>query len=233
MSNAAWEAAAELAARGGAVSTIFDIGGNRGRAAEFLLHRFPDAMVHCFEPNPEALAQLRTKLQQHDRARIHPVAVSSSDGTTTFHQGARDDVSSLYPRNSTGHRYFRADLDMKATTEVETASLDTFCAEQNIASVQLMKIDVQGGELEVLLGGQNRLAANTFDVIVAEGFLVPHYESAPLLDEVYSFVSGYGYTAYDLFKGPTATNGQLRFCDMIYVSAPFRERVLNAVPSEL
>ncbi|MCI0560245.1 MAG: hypothetical protein MN733_17300 [Nitrososphaera sp.] len=67
---------------------------------------------------------------------------------------------------------------------------------------------------------------------MTEFFFIPHYEGAPLLDEIWSELRRHGYEIFDLFHGMKATNGQARFGDAIFVSPRFRAEILDAFPAE-
>jgi hypothetical protein len=67
---------------------------------------------------------------------------------------------------------------------------------------------------------------------VTEFFFIQHYDSVPLLDALWSHLRGFGYEIYDLFKGPHASNGQIRYGDAIFVSPSFRQAILDAAREE-
>ncbi len=98
--------------------------------------------------------------------------------------------------------------------------------------IHFLKLDTQGAESSILRGAQRMLCTAAIDVIYTEFFLVPHYEGAAMLDQLWAQLSAYGYTIFDLFKGPYGRNGQLRFGDAIFVSPRVRAQVLDAFPDE-
>jgi hypothetical protein len=119
-----------------------------------------------------------------------------------------------------------------ATVPVATTTLDEFIASQTPGGIALLKLDTQGSELSILRGARRSLERAAIDVIYTEFFIVPHYAGAPLLGDLLGFLGQFGYSLFDLFKGPNAANGQLRFGDAIFVSPAFRARHLDTSPGE-
>ena len=63
-------------------------------------------------------------------------------------------------------------------------SLDSFCKNEQIERIDLLKMDVQGGELGILKGANQLLAQQKIDVIYSEVFFVPMYQNQPLFGEI-------------------------------------------------
>ena len=70
-------------------------------------------------------------------------------------------------------------------------TLDDFCAERKIAGAYLLKIDVQGYELEVLKGAINILPC--IDHVFVEAGIQRLYEGAPSFAEVCLFMEAQGF----------------------------------------
>lgn len=60
-------------------AVILDIGANVGAFAKWALCRWPNAVVHCYEPNPAALEFLRMNVGHNPAVTIHDVAVTSQE----------------------------------------------------------------------------------------------------------------------------------------------------------
>ncbi len=228
----AWGCGCTLA-RAAAASVVFDVGAHTGGAAQVFLRELPQARVFAFEPHARSYAELCTRFAAEPRVVPIAAALGESDGRTIFHEGASPPTSSRWPRNVSGRRYFRSDFVMNTTTEVDMRSLDSFCVQEGITDIDLLKLDTQGGELEVLRGGMQMLSNGRIGVIVTEFFAVPHYEGAPLLDEIWHMLREFGYGLFDLFCGPHADNGQLRYGDAVFVSSGYRQRHLETAPPEI
>ena len=150
--------------------TILDIGAHDGYSSERFLQAFPEATVHCFEPEPRALTLLRSRLA--GRARIHPVAISDRDGMATFHQsgGTPEGVEALPSgwhqsgslRPPKEHLTVWPSVTFEHTITVPTRSLDSWAADSALGDVDLIWMDVQGAEDLVFAGGPRTLARTRF-----------------------------------------------------------------------
>lgn len=212
--------------------TILDVGANLGQTASHYRSVFPEADIVCFEPFPESMQVLQqTHAGDH---KVHPVpmAVGRESGTATFHVNQMSGTNSLFPRPSSSRRYYEAKSAPVTTIEVRVTTLDTFLREQNLSSVDILKFDIQGGELNALRGAQSTLESGGFALIYTEAFFVPHYEGAPVFHEISSFLNEFGYTLFDLYDLKKARNGQLRFCDALFVSAQVRRDVIDRFAEE-
>lgn len=216
----------------GPVSTVVDVGANRGDMAARFAQAFPQARVVAVEPNPEIFAGLRARFNGEPRVECVNVALGAATGEADFHVNRIDATSSLFPRVREARRYFAAGDTSMRTLRVPVRTFDELAERHGLSHIDLLKLDTQGAELSIFQGARRLLAAQAIDVIYSEFFVVPHYEDAPLLHEQWSFLAGFGYLLFDLFKGPHGRNGQLRFGDAIIVSDSFRRERLDIVPPE-
>ena len=126
---------------------IFDVGANIGQSAKQYLQWFPQSTVYCFEPASAAFRQLQTSLQDNAKARCFQVAFGSSKGTGNLVLQGQSVMSFLFDSSKTQAVTSEADLE---AVEVET--LDNFCRTNDIHSINFLKVDTEGGDLEVLRG---------------------------------------------------------------------------------
>ncbi|HEX6794482.1 MAG TPA: FkbM family methyltransferase [Casimicrobiaceae bacterium] len=217
----------------GKTAPVFiDGGACRGDFTQLLLEAFPAATIHAFEPNDALCDGLACRFAHARDVRIWNQALHSATGTRELHVHADPGTSSLLPRPDDGKRYFHSSDAIVRRVAVRTIDLDTFIREHAQTGVALLKLDTQGCELDILRGTRGALACHAIDVLYLEFFVVPHYAGAPLLGDLLVFLASFGYTLFDLFKGPNATNGQLRFGDAIFVSPPFRAAHVDSFAPE-
>lgn len=211
---------------------VFDVGAHDGGMTDLFLRIFARAQLFSFEPDPDVFAALAQRFAHEPRVSAQQVALGDREGSTVFFRGAATFTSSRFPRNATGRRYYRKDYVMRETLLVPMTTLDAFAKAREISRIHLLKLDTQGGELDILEGAVRLLTEGRIDVIVTEFFVIPHYGGAPLLPEIWSLLKTHGYELYDLFPGPRGVNGQLRYGDAIFVSAAFRHAYLDTAPPE-
>jgi FkbM family methyltransferase len=80
---------------------------------------------------------------------------------------------------------------------------------------QLLKLDVQGAELDVLRGLGYHLSM--VEVILMEMSLVDYNKGAPLIDVVLSELSGMGFVLYDIVEEHRHLGGRLLQIDGLFV----------------
>jgi FkbM family methyltransferase len=228
-----WQAIQRLLApRAAEPLHIVDGGANLGEMTAQLLRAYPAAQVTAFEPAPATYARLARRFAGEPRVRTLPLALGATPGEMDFHVNRHCGTNSLFPRFLGGRRYFSAEDAPLETIRVPVTTLDRQAAERAIDHIDLLKLDTQGAELQILRGAQTLLQRQAIDLIYSEFFVIPHYQGAPLLWQLWQLLDGLGYSMFDLFKGPHGRNGQWRFGDALFVSARFRERVLDAFPAE-
>ncbi|NET44483.1 FkbM family methyltransferase [Okeania sp. SIO2B3] len=211
---------------------IFDVGANKGQTAKIYRSQFPTAEIYCFEPFPDSIAELNRKFSDDPKIHIVPKAVAQEKGTATFYVNERNVTNSLLPRPSSARRYYPKSAKPKETIEVEVINLDEFLKESNISIVDILKFDIQGGELNALHGAESLLEAGSTALIYTEIMFIPHYEGAPFFHEIWSFLSKFNYSLFDIYNLSRATNGQIRQGDALFVSESVRKNVINKYPEE-
>ncbi|MDP1737487.1 MAG: FkbM family methyltransferase [Caulobacter sp.] len=133
---------------------VWDIGANIGlytkRFAEIVS---PEGHVYAFEPSTKNLEVLRTAVAGIEQVTIFPLALSDSAGTVVFLQGV-DEAGSLSRVAGKG------DNQGLQTEIVERTLGDHLVAMQAAKVPTVIKIDVEGHELQVLEGMKSVLSSD-------------------------------------------------------------------------
>jgi FkbM family methyltransferase len=210
---------------------LVDVGGNHGDFSARFLETFPAGRTDIVEPNPALHAELRARFAGRP-ATLWEAALHDRDGTVDLRVHANDGTSSVLERPRSSRRYFSRQDQVTATVGVAALTLDTLAQRAGLARIDLLKLDTQGAELPILRGARGLLARGAIDLIYTEFFVVPHYEGAALLHEIWAQLDAHDYVLHDIFKGPYGRNGQLRFGDALFVSPRVREDHLDRFPEE-
>jgi FkbM family methyltransferase len=171
------------------IRTVIDVGSHRGQFAVLALSRFPNARVLCFEPLEEPRSTLREVVAaDRDRVEVFPYAAAASGGSQTMEVSRADASSSLRP---IGPRHVTAfpGTDPEAATSVQAARIDEVVEAVDLPC--LMKIDVQGCELEVLQGAEKLLPK--VEHLVVECSFTELYLGQALAGEVVAYLDERGY----------------------------------------
>jgi FkbM family methyltransferase len=170
--------------------TVVDIGANRGQFTLVARRCLPQARVISFEPLPAAAAKFRAVFDGDDRVTLREIAIGPTSGNATIHISRWDDSSSLLPITSTQVALFPGTEEV-ATAVVRVAPLREFVSAEDIQSPALLKLDVQGFELEALRGCENLL--DRFAYVYAECSFVELYAGQVLADEVIAWLRERGF----------------------------------------
>jgi len=190
--------------------TIFDVGANEGQTAQKYLKLFKQPRIYSFEPTRETFERLDSNFKN----RVHAInkALGSKIGNKM-----------LFMRNKSVYNSFLMPMDVDDAEEIgeDMAVIDTvdnFCSKNNIKQIDVLKIDVEGYELEVLKGAARMLSKGRIKVIYSECYLNPSYEGAITFFDIYRFIQRYGFVLYNIYNLVYNTKTkQIRFCDAIFV----------------
>ena len=182
-----WGSLQNLKANGFAPRNIIDVGAWIGDWTEHVRPIFPSAEFLMVEANPgkqPGLEAVAAKLGPGVRVRM---ALLGPEPRAEVPFYAMEAGSSVLPEN-TG--FDRVLLALPMTT------LDSVSEVVGLQGPLLLKLDVQGYELEVLRGGAATLARA--EVVLLEVSLLEYNQGAPLMPEVVAFMSAAGFVPYDI-----------------------------------
>jgi FkbM family methyltransferase len=171
---------AALHLAGGSNRVVFDVGAHEGETIEQLRSVLLNGKIYAFEADPRSILYLKKRYADQRNLILVGRAVSDRSGPIAFHLDEFSATSSVYPRPSLERRYYPKLAARTEATSVEAVRLDDVAAENNIDEIDLLKIDIQGGELNAFRGAELLLRERRIKVIYTEAYFVPHYEGAPL-----------------------------------------------------
>jgi FkbM family methyltransferase len=136
-----------------------DVGANFGNWTAALLAEIPDAQIAAFEPSGEAFVALESRFINHPNVRSFNLALGKYDGQATlFSDKSASGLASLTKR-----RLEHFDLEFNCQENVAIRTLDSWWEKQKnetnfFQSPNVLKMDVEGHELDVLTGAINSLS---------------------------------------------------------------------------
>jgi FkbM family methyltransferase len=197
---------------GNEFATVIDVGAHHGQFALLSRELFPQAEIFCVEPLPEAVERLEVTVGADPATTILPVAAAASQGTRRLHVSRKTDSSSLLPILKSYRTAFPG-TEEAATVDIETTTLDSILPGE-IRRPALLKVDVQGGELEVLLGAEALLAK--IDAAYVECSFVEFYRGQALADEVIAALLDRGMRLVGVFSVVRDRRGSCLQADLLF-----------------
>lgn len=178
--------------------TIVDVGANEGQTIHRVLHEFPCATVHSFEPSPDTYRVLERIAKHESRARVYPLACGASQGTVKFHVTGNHWCSSVLPPSDLGQRYYGDWYATRKVIEVPMIRLDHWAVKHAISEVDLLKVDAQGYDLEVLRGASGLLSRTK--AINCECQFAPEYDGCASFSQIDRFLVENGFSLHQLHE---------------------------------
>lgn len=183
------------------VKSVLDVGAYRGEFARLIKEIFPGAKIKCIEGDerqaPFLLGfdvdfyLLSKKTRQLDFYTL------PEDACTTG--------SSIYRENTI---YYQDPLVVKKWAY----ALDDL----NFPFFDLIKLDVQGSELDILKGGKKYLVKTQPKYLLIETSVQQYNHGAPLAGEVISYLNKIGYRLQDIFDVLYNQDNQLLQVDFLF-----------------
>ena len=184
-----------------------------------------NGIVYSIEPEPEifTILQKNIKINNIDNIQTYNLAFGSERGNAIIYRNLdlnRASASLIKPNQK--------NFDER---EVIVQTLDEFIIKNNISNVQMVKIDVEGWELEVLKGAKNFLSSPSSPIICIEYSKLHPIHKGQLLD-IYNYIlTTNNYKIFKLKKGKGRISKLIRIKDI--VDLPFHDNLFCFLPSHL
>ncbi len=205
-----------LLARRGAIDTVLDVGANEGQWAQELRRNGYRGCIHSFEPLDTAyLALSRRAAGDRWGWHAHRLGLGAVNEQRTIHVAGNSTSSSYLPM-ALAHRSAAPTSAYVGDQLSRVATLDSVCADGTVKGERLyLKIDVQGGEMDVLRGAHDVLPH--VRLLELEMSLVPLYEGQTLASDMAEHVAALGFALVGLDEGfADPLTGSLLQYDALY-----------------
>lgn len=199
------------------LSTVVDIGANRGQFA-LAAREFSGARVFSFEPLVRPAELFKRVFSGDSRVKLFVTAIGPNAENRTMHISARDDSSSLLEIGQTQSALFPGTHEI-GTVEVTVAPLDAYLLSDDIIAPAMLKLDVQGFELQALAGCQNLLSS--FNYVYCECSFIELYKGQNLAAEVIAYLQGYGFMIRGIYNTAYDAEGNSIQADLLFCKTGF------------
>jgi FkbM family methyltransferase len=193
---------------------IVDVGGSNGNTAKLFRNAFKDYPIYVFEPVKESFNLLKKSFENDSNIFARNKAIGFIIGKINMNVAKRKSSSSIFAlKAGENDDLFHDSLENVGIEEVEISTLDREIPSTDY--IGILKLDVQGYELEVLKGGQETLARTM--IIVLELNNHDHYTGAPKYYELDEQLRNNGFSLSDICPS-TMDNEILIEWDAIYIN---------------
>lgn len=125
------------------VQVVFDVGANCGATTVHFARHYPDAAIHSFEPGSEPHAILLRNAAVYANVRVHPIGFHSVDDVVPLYKGENDSgMGSVFKRTG----------NLDESEQVQLRVGGDWAGEHGIERVDVLKVDVEGCEVDVIEG---------------------------------------------------------------------------------
>jgi FkbM family methyltransferase len=171
-------------------SRAIDVGAHVGEFTKQIYYNFPECKIVMVEANPNCEPHLRLLGKSYDI-----VALSDKEGYGNLHiekTNLTPTGASLYKENTEWYSEGKYEI---ITVPTSTLDIKNYFENQQI---DLLKLDVQGAELDILNGGEKTLQRTQYALI--ETSLLEYNQNAPLIDRVVDKMKEYGFYIVDIIE---------------------------------
>jgi FkbM family methyltransferase len=200
------------------VTTVFDVGANDGQSAVEFAKLFPEASIHSFEPLKETFDLLTKTTQSFKQIKPVNVALWDAPETRKMFVNKYSPTNSLLP-NAPDAQAFVPEDQMTAVSSamIQVETIDGYCAAKHIAFVDLLKLDAQGYEQRILLGGEGMLAGGKVAAVFAEVLFAPLYEGQAYFHEIYGELWKHGFRLTSIYSPAVNSGHYISWCDALFI----------------
>lgn len=189
---------------------IWDVGAHHGHWTRNARSLFPQASIHCFEVVPQIAQELARRHGADPLTTVHNLGLSDAETELLVHLNtAHTTTNSITPR--VGGDYFGADAE---TVVCRSSTCDLVAAA--FEPPTLLKIDVEGHEVDVFRGARGLLESEARPIAIQFEYGETFIPSHATLKDVYDLLTPHGYAIGKLYPN------HVRFKPYEYADDNFR-----------
>jgi len=208
---------------------LFDVGANIGKYSEILEKLFSDRQyqIHAFEPSRATMELFASNPDLKNKGQIQQnnFALGRCDGEFTLFSDSNGSGLASMTKRRLDH--FNIAFDRSEVCKVET--LDNYCAMNNIKRIDLLKVDVEGHELDVLEGARKMFSSEAIQFVQFE-FGGCNIDTKTFIQDFFYFFKPFNFKIYRITPSGTCQHlSSYRECYEQFITTNFLA-VHSAVP---
>ncbi|BBD57366.1 methyltransferase FkbM [Nostoc sp. HK-01] len=195
------------------IKTIFDVGANIGQTSRFLNWHFPQAEIFAFEPINETFKTLQKNTHYLNKIQCFHSALGSHESEKLIYIREDSELNTLIEPSELPSNF-------KKTETVKITTIDTIAKKRQLTSIDILKMDVQGYELEVIYGAEFYVKNNLINFIYAEIDFDEHNKECQDFGELNKFLvkNNFKFSGfYEVFRWGE-NKRYFGFCNALFVN---------------
>jgi FkbM family methyltransferase len=200
------------------INTVIDVGAHTGQFSSAMRALLPETQIFAFEPLPDCFDRLMEHLGRTGNFRGFRVALGDREGPAKLWESSFSESSSFLPMADLHKKAFPWTARSTSRT-VQMATLDSYVDELELVPEVLLKLDVQGFEHQVLLGGLRMLERIRY--VLAEVSFQPLYEGQADFRDVHELLCERGFRyAGSIDQMTSPLDGSILQADALFTRHP-------------
>lgn len=188
--------------------TVFDVGANVGELT-LLFSRFaPGGYVHAFEASRNTFRRLQALCDAAKSSNVvlNHLALSDENGYIQLHV-YEDSLSAFNSQADRPMKKYGLDIEPVGIEEIRATTVDDYCEKNEIERIDLLKIDVEGFELQVMRGASRMLGSRSVACVTFE-FGQTTFDSGNRPEEIEALLTKAGYKFRNIVERDPAFPGR-------------------------
>jgi len=188
---------------------ILDIGAYHGTWTEMVGEIFPRAKIFMIEANPD-FSEILSNVPESEGYEIALLGDKERKATNYY-------AASIGESMTGNSRYKEKTIFFKnaIVKKLPLTTLDSICKKRKLTSIDYIKIDTQGSELDILKGAKQILKKKV-EFIHLEAQNLEYNKGAPLFPEVIKYMDKIGYTLFDIIELHYLPSGEQFQSDLLF-----------------
>ncbi len=194
---------------------LLDIGAHRGETLKIFSDNWTGRFKYIgLEPNPEAFRDLETLAKsipnQGQTILCYPVAAGAKEGILRYLLTKESAVAGvLEPIDGLSERVPSGDHKITQAFDVPTHTVMSLAKKNFFETIDILKVDTEGYDLEVLKGSLDLLKSHSIRIVMTEVFFVPYRVNQAFFWDIAAFMHHLGYYFVNLYDTRNTAQGRL------------------------
>ena len=196
------------------IRTLVDVGASNGDFMMLTKTIHPQSIIHAFEPIPAVYEILKDRFKEFNDVFFYNTALGKIEGVTDFYENDYSQSSSILQMAKSHINEFPFTKNT-VTKKISIKKLDNLLSQNKLEKPLLLKIDVQGYESEVILGGREIFLQA--DYIIIEVSFCELYTGQALFDGINKQLSELGFVySGNVYQIISKNTGRVLQADALY-----------------